>query len=230
MIVGYKNVHTKVIVLRMCNYSIINYNYLIVDTISKQSVIVDPAWEMDKIEEALELTQSELKGILLTHSHSDHTNLAITLSERYSCPIWMSNIEISYSGYSAKRLEGFDIIPWRVGAIQISPLFTPGHTPGSISYLVGDCLFTGDTLFAEGCGFCPDRFSADTMFTSLQYLKHVLRPGTLVFPGHSYGKAPGLKFSQLIEENIYLQIDDRKLFVDYRTRKGQKTEKLFDFK
>jgi hydroxyacylglutathione hydrolase len=219
-----------VIVLRMSHFFMINYNYLVVDPISHQAVIIDPAWQMEKIEQALKNTKAGLSGILITHAHPDHVHLAKPLATKYNCPIWMSKEEIAASGFRAKQLIGIDETPWSVGRMQIQPIFTPGHTSGSICYLIEDNLFTGDTLFAEGCGLCSDTQAAHTMFVSLGHLKKQLKPETHIFPGHSYGKPPGRKFSRLLCENIYLQFADKEDFAAYRLRKGQNKLKLFDFR
>jgi hydroxyacylglutathione hydrolase len=111
----------------------------------------------------------------------------------------------------------------------IEPIFTPVHTPGCICYLIGDNLFTGDVLFAEGCGICLDTESAHAMFASLQDLKARLQPQTCIFPGHSYGNPPGQILSQLLKDNIYLQFSDRDSFAAFRLRSGQSKTKMFSF-
>ena len=198
-----------------------NFNYLIVDPESGQAVIVDPAWEMVKIGRALYEAQASLCGILITHSHADHTHLAGALAERFDCPIWMSHEEIAASRFSAKRLVGIDETPIEVGEMYIEPILTPGHTPGSMCYLIGDNLFTGDVLFAEGCGMCPDTQAAHAMFDSLQQLRKRTTPHTLVYPAHSYGHPPGRTMAQLCQENKYLQFQDRESFAAFRLRSGQ---------
>lgn len=209
----------QVVVLKMQFHFMTNYNYLVVDPGSRQAVIVDPAWEMDKVDAALDEAQASLAGILITHSHPDHLNLAAPLAARRRCPIWMSRREIELSGFRNEWLVGIDNAPWYVHGMQIQPLHTPGHTPGCFCYLIGDNLFTGDVLFAEGCGTCPDLDAAHTMYASLQYLKALIEPHTRVFPGHSYGKPPGQRFDQILKENIYLQISDRDVFAAFRLRK-----------
>lgn len=226
---GYSGV-IQVAVLRMTYVSMVNYSYLVIDNISNQAVVVDPAWNMEKIDQALEDSGTTLSGILLTHSHPDHTDLAKPLAVKYSCPIWMSNKEIADSGFYAPQLIGIDATPWSVGQIQIHPLITPGHTPGSICYLIGDNLFTGDTLFAEGCGFCPDMRAAHDMYESLERIKSRLKPETRIFPGHSYGKQPGQQFSLILRDNIYLQFKNKNDFTAYRLRKGQNKLSFFDFR
>jgi hydroxyacylglutathione hydrolase len=111
--------------------------------------------------------------------------------------------------------------------MQIRPLSTPGHTPGCICYLIGDNLFTGDVLFYEGCGMCPDIQSAHAMFWSLQYLKGLLDPRTRVFPGHSYGMPPGQQFAQLLRDNLYLQFSNPESFAAFRLRKLQRPGNIF---
>ena len=222
-VAGQPHVH----VLKMQFHFMTNYNYLIVDPISGQAVIVDPAWEMEKVDAALAQTGATLAGILVTHSHPDHLNLAGPLAERRQCPIWMSNAEIAYSGFSHPRLAGIDSAPWDVGAMQIQPVPTPGHTPGCYCYLVGENLFTGDVLFAEGCGMCPDTPAAHTMYASLEYLKALLEPHTRVYPGHSYGKTPGTRFDAIMHDNIYLQFADRDAFAAFRMRKVQSRVNMF---
>lgn len=198
-----------------------NNNYLIVDPASHQAVVVDPAWQMEKIDEALAATRATLCGILVTHTHSDHIHLARPLAEFYNCPIWMSRQEIDDSGFQARQLVAIDETPWRIGNLLIEPILTPGHTPGCLCYLIGDNLFTGDVLFAEGCGICDDLDSAYAMFDSLEMLKARIRPQTHVFPGHTYVRPPGQKFSELRRYNLYLNFPDRQAFAAYRLRKGQ---------
>lgn len=220
----------EVIVLRMTYMSIINYSYLVIDRSTNHSVIIDPAWNIEKIFDALNRTGTTLNGILLTHSHPDHTHLAEPLATKYHCPIWMSQEEIAISGFNIQPLKSVDIMPWSVGQMTIQPIPTPGHTSGSTCYLIGDNLFSGDTLFAEGCGICPDMESAYDMFASLERLKTRLRPETKVFPGHVFGKPPGQLFSQLLKENIYLQFRNPHDFAAYRLRKGQNKSNHFNFR
>ena len=219
----------EVVVLEMYYQFMKNYNYLLVDPETRLAVIVDPAWEMDKVNQAVEKAQAKLAGVLITHTHADHINLAAAVADQYKCPIWLSQEEVAHSNFSHPRLETFDEAPWLVGGLSIRPLLTPGHTPGCVCYLVGSNLFTGDVLFAEGCGNCPDVAAAHDMFDSLEFLKRYLKPSTRIYPGHSYGKLPGQYFANVMQDNLYLQFKDKHTFASFRLRKGQNRAKMFDF-
>jgi len=220
----------QVFLLKVSHQRMKNNNYLVVDPGSQQSVVVDPAWELEKIEAALASTRSTLSGILITHAHFDHIHLARPLADFYNCPIWMSRQEIAASGFRARQLVAIDATPWFVGNMRIEPILTPGHTPGCVCYLIGDNLFTGDVLFAEGCGICMDVPSAHAMFNSLERLKARLAPDTHVFPGHTYVRPPGQKFGDLLGYNMYLNFPDRNSFAAFRLRRGQSQSKLLDFR
>lgn len=207
-----------------------NNNYLVVDPVTHQAVAIDPAWQPEVFAEALAATRATLSEILVTHTHDDHIDLAVPLSEHYNCPIRMSREEIAWSGFDATRLLPLDGTPWQVGAMTIEPILTPGHTPGCVCYRIGDNLFTGDVLFAEGCGICFELDAAHRMFDSLQDLKQRLAPHTHVFPGHTYVRPPGQRFSELMRCNIYLQFSDRESFATYRLRRGQQGGKVLDFR
>lgn len=220
----------RVTILAVRHLSMKNYNYLIVDPVTQEAVIVDPAWEMGKIEQAVAGAGATLRGILVTHSHHDHINLSRPLSEKYDCPIWMSSAEIAASGFRARHLTAIEAEPWMVGKMLVEPIPTPGHTVGSTCYLIGDNLFTGDVLFAEGCGLCPNAEAAYKMFESLELLKKRAGPQTRVYPGHSYGQPPGRTMAQLRRENIYLQFSSKESFAAFRLRSGQNREMLFRFR
>ncbi|HYK03296.1 MAG TPA: MBL fold metallo-hydrolase [Thermoanaerobaculia bacterium] len=219
----------RVVILAVRNGEMKNYNYLVVEPETLEAVIVDPAWEIDTIEAAIAAERATLRGILVTHSHRDHIDLARPLAEKYDCPIWMSKTEIGVSGFSARQLAAIESQPWTVGKLLIEPLFTPGHTRGSTCYLVGDNLFTGDVLFSEGCGICADTEAAHAMFASLERIKNRVGPQTRIFPGHSYGQQPGRTMAQLLQENIYLQFSDKESFAAFRLRRGQDKARLFNF-
>lgn len=222
-------VEPRVVELEMSYRLMKNYNYLVIDPVARQAVVVDPAWEIGKVDQALDDAGATLAGILITHSHADHVHLAKPLSEKYGCPIFMSEEEIAVSGFDASRLIAIDDRRLVVGGISIEPIFTPGHTPGCMCYLIGEHLFTGDVLFAEGCGMCPDVEAAQAMYFSLQRLKSRVGPQTRVYPGHSYGKPPGQTMSQLLKDNIYLHFKNKDSFAAFRMRSGQNRAKMLSF-
>jgi hydroxyacylglutathione hydrolase len=218
-----------VFLIKVSHQRMKNNNYLVVDPATHQAVLVDPAWQMEEIQSTLARTESTLSGIVLTHGHFDHVHLAKPLAEFYNCPVWMSKQEIAASGFDARQLVSIDETPWFVGEMRIQPILTPGHTPGCVCYLIGNNLFTGDVLFAEGCGICGDLIAAYQMFESLERLKQCLKPHTRIYPGHTYVRPPGQPFSNVRGYNMYLNFPDKESFAAFRLRKGQSREKLLDF-
>ncbi|MCX7923141.1 MAG: MBL fold metallo-hydrolase [Clostridia bacterium] len=207
-----------------------NYIYFIVDTASKKAVIVDPSWELETIVGMLDKLEVELEAILITHSHYDHVNIVDALLMKYNPKVYMSHIEANFYNFKCKNLitiDDMDLVSF--GQTDICCIVTPGYTAGSVCYLLEDSLFTGDTIFIEGCGICTGYgANSQDMFESIQRIKSFVRPGVRIYPGHSYGKSPGYTLRYLMQENIYLQIDDKKHFTEFRDRKNQKN--LFNFK
>jgi hydroxyacylglutathione hydrolase len=224
-----KHRNPLVVCLKMRRQLFVNYNYLLVCPATREAVIIDPAWELDKVKSALDATGSSLVGILLTHSHYDHIDLAAALSSIYQCSIWMSREEQVFSNYRHPNLQLIDGKTIAFGKMLVHPIKTPGHTPGCVCYKISDNLFTGDVLFAEGCGLCPDADGAACMYESLNQLKNLIEPTTKIYPGHSFGKAPGQSFASLLKDNIYLQFDDSLAFIKFRMRKKQDELKFINF-
>lgn len=223
------NTEPLVFLIKVARDWVKNNNYLVVDPSTLQAVLVDPAWEIEKIEDAVGRARATLSGILITHAHPDHIDLAEPLAHRHNIPIWISEHEAAESAFSAPQMVTIDETPWTVGALYIEPFVTPGHTAGSVCYRIGCNLFTGDTLFPEGCGICPDEPSAHAMFESLSRLKSCLDPATHIFPGHTYVRPPGERFGDMMDYNIYLHFGDKDSFTSFRMRRGQTAKKLFDF-
>ncbi|TCS93642.1 MBL fold metallo-hydrolase [Hazenella coriacea] len=207
-----------------------NFSYVVVDPITKSAFVVDPAWELSKITSKLYELNVDLVAILLTHSHYDHVNLVDPLVKKYNPNVYMSKSEIDYYQFKCRNLNAIndkEII--QVGNIEIECLLTPGHTVGGMCYLLSDSIFTGDTIFIEGCGICTgDGGSVVDMFESIQKVKSLVSPYVRVYPGHSYGKVPGQTLECLRKENIYFQLDKKEYFISFRMRKNQKG--IFDFK
>ena len=223
-------VEPAVVMLKMQHQHMRNYNYLVIDPQTRQAVLVDPAWQLEKIEQALDEADANLVGVLLTHSHHDHIHLAKEVAKLNQVPIWMSHQEIEYSNFDAPTLEAIDETPIFFGDSVVMPIITPGHTPGCACYKIGSNLFTGDVLFAEGCGVCPDEQAAHQMYYSLNMLKQRIKPETRIYPGHTYGKLPGQKFASLLKNNIYLQFPDKVSFASFRLRKRQSRASLLRFR
>lgn len=201
-----------------------NYMYIIVDTATSNAAIVDPAWDMELIVSCFDEIGVRLSIILLTHSHYDHVGMVEPLVERFGSSVYMSALECSYYHYHSPRLIRFrDMDILYLGQTRIQCLVTPGHSAGGSCFLLSDSLFTGDTLFIEGCGVCNlEGGSPEEMFESIQRIKRITAPHVRIYPGHSYGRPPGCRLGDLEKYNIYFGDIKKKDFVAFRMRKNQK--------
>jgi glyoxylase-like metal-dependent hydrolase (beta-lactamase superfamily II) len=101
------------------------------------------------------------------------------------------------------KLKDGDVL--EVGTLNIEVIHTPGHTPGSVCYRVGENLFTGDTLFVGAAGR-TDLIggSLNTLINSIEKKLIVLPKKTIVWPGHDYGESPSSTIGREMEENPYI--------------------------
>lgn len=227
----YKAGQIKIITIRVTNDSgMINYCYLIVDIVTKNCCLVDPAWDLKKIEDVIRVNCLIPKAVLLTHAHYDHVDLASDFSTLFNIPIWISREEVFHYNFFHDRLETFkDNQNIYLGNLLVETWITPGHTKGSSCFYINGNLITGDTLFIEGCGECSSEGgNANELYKSLKRIREACTDETLIFPGHSFGKKPGVTFQYVKENNIYLQFKDVISFSKFRMRKQQIS--LLDFK
>lgn len=214
----------KVVKIRVVEDFFINYTYIVYNE-KKEGIIIDPAWNLEKINNEIESKHIKLRAILVTHEHPDHINLVSTISDMYQIPIYLSkeinkNIFSDLEKMRIKYLENEKEL--NISSLIVVPIFTPGHTKSSISYLIGSNLFTGDTLFIEGCGMCTDPSSnPNDLFDSIQKIVNNIDLTTKIYPGHRYNSELGKRLSEVFDHNIYLHIKNRTEFVDFRMREGQ---------
>lgn len=190
-----------------------NVSYIVYDTETHDAFIVDPAGEIDRVFTEVEQASFNIVGVLITHSHPDHTEgLADTL-HRFSVPIYIH--ENGVSKLSAEGVHGVpegDILTLGGGGVEV--LHTPGHIQDAVCYYIPTDqavdevpkLLTGDTLFVEGCGRTNER-DVHTLYESLQRLQE-LPDETKVYPGHDYGPTPVSTIAHEREHNKYLLADD----------------------
>lgn len=168
-----------------------NYSYLIVAPAAKTAVCVDPG-EIEPVRKALLARGVRLTHILCTHHHDDHIGAAVPLREEFGAKIVAAEGEDRIpADIRLRDGAGLDL---PVGVVRA--LATPGHTRGSICYRIGKALFSGDTLFAMGCGRLFEG-DAVTMFVSLGRIAD-LPEETAVYPGHEYAVNNG-EFAHLVE-------------------------------
>lgn len=206
--------------LRVSKNHFINYCYIVVNTENREASLIDPVWEPDTLERELNTLGAKPVNVFLTHAHSDHVNLVPYFIREHNCRIFITQTEADYYGFDVPNL--FPITSenqLHFRGLTVKPIFTPGHTKGGVCYWIGDNLFTGDTLFTEGCGVCHvSGGSPEEMFHSLQRLKRIIPNETRIFPGHSYGKQPGQTMEHVVAKNYFMHINDLDMFIKFRMR------------
>ncbi|MBA4782922.1 MAG: hydroxyacylglutathione hydrolase [Rhizobiales bacterium] len=179
-----------------------NYGVLIHDAGAGLTASID-APETTAIEQALAENGWTLTHIMTTHHHFDHVEGHAALKAKYGCTVIAPASE-------AAKIPGVDITVkdgdrFAFGNIQVEVIETPGHTLGQVNYFLPEAkvAFTGDTLFALGCGRIFEG-SAAQMWGSMQKLMR-LPPETAIYCGHEYTLA-NAKFAVSVDpENAELR-------------------------
>ena len=202
-----------------------NFVYLVEDVASRRCAVVDPAWEVARILERAAELDLRITDILLTHSHHDHINGIEGVLEQASAEIHLLKPEYEFWQHELDRPSlhhGGDRI--ELGDTTITMHHTPGHTPGSACYQLGNEIITGDTLFVFGCGRCDlSGGSPEDMFVTLRNMKERLPQDMLIHPGHNYSVKPTSTLGEQIEGNPFMHYEDEAAFVNYRMHVHDRT-------
>lgn len=155
--------------------------YIVVCQATGESVLIDAPGEAEKILDRLERTKPVC--ILMTHCHMDHTGALYRLKEELAIPVGAHSADAESLAIGAEMLlKDGNIIAF--GNVALEVLHTPGHTPGSLCFLTGDDLFSGDTIFPGGPGKTRTPEDFRNILESLRKKIFVLPEKTRIFPGH----------------------------------------------
>ena len=167
--------------------------YFLQDEESGLMAIIDPGDDWERILDQVKKAEGEVKYILLTHGHYDHTTAVPDLVKALpGVQVYIHQADANGAGSQlfplaaqVKDLNNYDEgDTLSLGSLTIEVLHTPGHSKGSVTLKVGDVLFTGDTLFCGSCGRTDLRGgSYEEIMASLKRLGE-LEGDFHVCPGH----------------------------------------------
>lgn len=197
--------------------------YIIMDEKSKETMVIDAAGDVDKIENMINILGGKLKYIYLTHCHGDHILGVTELKKRCGGKILihrddaegLNDARINLTPYiieekieleADSRVDDKDII--HLGNLEFKVIHTPGHTKGgSCLYCEKEkCLISGDTLFRGTWGRTDvPTGNREAIIKSITNKLMILSDETIVYPGH------GLSTRIKDEKPIYLELKPKLL-------------------
>lgn len=188
----------------------IQANCYLISNSDGECLIIDPGEESDKIRETIQDTHLKPIAVLLTHAHFDHIGALDSIRQHYDIPVyihkeenlWLRNPELNGSAKYPMfppvvcnladhliNVEGL----LRVGPFEIEVRHTPGHSPGSVSFVFHDDRFVivGDTLFKQGIGR-TDLPGGNThqLLTAIEQKLLSLDEDYRIYPGHGPKTTP----------------------------------------
>ena len=175
-----------------------------------QAIVVDPVYPHDEYTEIAKNNNWMITEVYDTHQHADHVSAAKSLAEKTGANLNLS----AYENYNFIHEALKDEQEQKIGDITLKVIHTPGHTLGSLSFLIeGQLLITGDTLFVDGVGRPDLRDEAEefapVLYDTLQKKLLVLSGNIHVFPAHGNTNQKGQlssKMGDLIEKIPFLKM------------------------
>ena len=202
------------------------YTYLIASAKGREALIIDPV--LDNIEQYIKLLNEldlKLVKVIDTHIHADHITAASKLKNATNCTTIMG--EHTPSDTVEIKVKDDDIIC--VDKLKIKVIYTPGHTKDSYSFLMDDCLFSGDTLLINGTGRTDfqggnSKDSYNSIFNRLLKLPEE----TLLYPAHDYNGQTVSTIGKEKKFNPRLQVNSVNEYIDIMNNLNLSKPKLMD--
>lgn len=176
--------------------------YILMDEDTRETILIDPGDEAEEIIGYLRQLRAELKYILLTHGHVDHVGAVDAVRDAFHVPAFIAEedmmaIEKRKMAFGRMRpAEGFlkEGDKLMFGRRKVTIYATPGHSKGSLSYLIEGNLFVGDVLFQNSIGR-TDLYGGDfhELISSIKDKLMTLPEGTRVYPGHGLETTLGIE-------------------------------------
>ena len=167
--------------------------YVVTDENALVCAVIDPGDESNTILDYIEDNKLSCKAILITHAHFDHVSAVNAMLEATGAELYMceKDLELAKTGASGRFTppenthfykDGDEV---KVAGLTFKVMETQGHTPGGVTLICGDALFTGDTLFRGSCGRTD--LPGGDMRAELRSLKRIasLEGDYEVYPGHA---------------------------------------------
>jgi glyoxylase-like metal-dependent hydrolase (beta-lactamase superfamily II) len=165
-----------------------NFSYIVYDLKIKDSAIIDPSTSIIKQINFLKSKKLDLKYIINTHHHMDHTDKNVELCKLYPKAKIIISEKYRRMLDIKQEIKVNESSVLKIGNIHLKFLLTPGHTPDGLCIIVDDkAILTGDTLFIDNCGRADlPGGNLNDLFNSLQKIKQ-LSDNIIIYPGHDYG-------------------------------------------
>lgn len=218
---------------RIESHGLAHYSYILGE--GSEAAVVDPRRDFRVYVDMASRAGMTITHVLETHRNEDYVTGSTALAARTGAEVWHADAELDY-GYGRAAEDGQT---WSVGGLELEAVLTPGHTPGSMSYLVRDpdgnpwVCFTGDALFAGDVGRTDlmgmDRAEemAGMLHDSIFQRLLPLGDGVIACPAHGSGSVCGSGISERAwttmglerKHNPMLQHTDRAAFVEAAAKK-----------